>query len=90
MTSKQDYKVITSDAGQIAYAKAVAEGLIEFLKLTKKPLPSYAQKSLDDWAKEVIAGKHGNGHTNREKSLEKCGCAYSYAKVRARVNELLK
>lgn len=88
MTSQQDYKVITSDAGQTAYAKAVAEGLIEFLKLKKKTLSPI--KSLDDWAKEVIAGKHGNGHTNREKSLKKFGCTYSYAKVRARVNALLK
>lgn len=87
MTSKQDYKIITSEAGQTAYAKAVAEGLIEFLKLKKKP--SSPIKSLDDWAKEVIAGKHGNGHTNREKSLKKSGCTYAYAKVRARVNELL-
>ena len=47
-------------------------------------------KSLDDWAKEVIVGKHGNGHINREKSLKKFGCSYSYAKVRTRVNELLK
>lgn len=90
MTSGIDYGVITSDAGQTAYAKAVAEGLIEFLKLKKKPIPSSVQKSLDDWAKEVINGKHGNGHMNREKSLKKSGCTYSYAKVRARVNELLK
>jgi N-acetylmuramoyl-L-alanine amidase len=88
MTNKANHKYITSEAGQTAYAKAVAEGLIEFLKLKKKPLSP--TKSLDDWAKEVIAGKHGNGHTNREKSLKKSGCAYSYAKVRARVNELLK
>ena len=88
MTSTKDYKIITSDAGQIAYAKAVAEGLIEFLKLQKKPL--YPIKSLDDWAKEVIVGKHGNGHTNRESSLKKAGCPYSYAKVRTRVNALLK
>lgn len=88
MTNKQDYKVITSDSGQTAYAKAVAEGLIEFLKLKKKPLSP--KKSLDDWAKEVIVGKHGNGHTNREKSLKKSGCDYSYAKVRAKVNELLQ
>ncbi len=88
MTNKQDYKIITSDAGQTAYAKAVAEGLIEFLKLKKKPLSPI--KSLDDWAKEVIAGEHGNGHTNREKSLKKSGCTYAYAKVRTRVNELLK
>lgn len=48
------------------------------------------KKTLDDWAKEVINGKHGNGHTNREKSLKKSGCTYSYAKVRERVNALLK
>lgn len=35
MDGSNDYKIITSDAGQTAYAKAVAEGLIEFLGLTK-------------------------------------------------------
>lgn len=36
MDNKGDYAVITSDAGQTAYAKAVAEGLIEFFDLEKK------------------------------------------------------
>lgn len=36
MDSENDYKIITSDDGQTAYAKAVAEGLIEFLCLKKK------------------------------------------------------
>jgi len=36
MDGSTDYKVITSEAGQTAYAKAVAEGLIEFLNLKKK------------------------------------------------------
>lgn len=36
MDSNNDYKVITSDQGQDAYARAVAEGLIEFCKLEKK------------------------------------------------------
>lgn len=36
MDGTSDYKYITSDAGQEAYAKAVAEALIEFLKLKKK------------------------------------------------------
>lgn len=44
MDSNIDYKVITSETGQEAYARAVAEGLIEYLKLTKKdnlsPKPS--------------------------------------------------
>lgn len=36
MDGTEDYKYITSDKGQTAYAKAVAEGLIEFLNLKKK------------------------------------------------------
>ena len=36
MDTKKDHKIITSDEGQTAYAKAVAEGLIEFLNLKKK------------------------------------------------------
>lgn len=39
MDGKSDYNVITSDAGQEAYAKAVAEALIEFHGLKKKPEP---------------------------------------------------
>lgn len=53
-----------------------------------KTTTSTPQKSLDDWAREVKAGKHGNGHSNREKSLKKAGCQYSYSQVRARVNAL--
>lgn len=48
------------------------------------------QKSLDEWAREVINGKHGTGHENREKSLKKAGCPYAYSQVRARVNALCK
>lgn len=36
MDGTDDYKIITSDKGQTAYAKAVAEGLIAFLKLRKR------------------------------------------------------
>lgn len=46
MDSTIDYPVITSDEGQEAYAKAVAEGLIEFLDLQKKKPstnPTYIQ-----------------------------------------------
>lgn len=46
------------------------------------------KKTIEEWAKEVIAGKHGTGHANREKSLKKAGCTYAYEKVRAKVNEL--
>lgn len=36
MDGTNDYKIITSEAGQNGYARAVAEGLIKFLKLNKK------------------------------------------------------
>jgi N-acetylmuramoyl-L-alanine amidase len=44
-------------------------------------------KSIDQMANEVIVGKHGSGHETRRKSL---GISASeYAKVRARVNQLM-
>lgn len=137
MDGTSDYKYITSDAGQTAYAKAVADGLIEFLGLKKKKKTattktlyrvrsswkdaqtqkgafedldnaiaaankykmnvydskgktlytySAAKKSVTDIAKEVIAGKWGNG-ADREKKITAAG--YSYDEVQKKVNELL-
>ena len=44
MDGREDYKIITSDKGQTAYAKAVAEGLIDFLNLKKKKKVSATKK----------------------------------------------
>ena len=61
MDSRIDYPVITSDEGQNAYARAVAEGIIEFLDLKKKtndtkpePKPN-SNKIAEDgkWGKET-------------------------------------
>ena len=60
MDSNKDYKVIISDAGQEGYAQAVAEGLIEFLKLEKKP--SAANK--DDFLPKRGYFKKGDVHAN--------------------------
>ena len=49
MDGTNDYKVITSDAGQTAYAKAVAEGLIEFLGLTKKAISEELYRVRKTW-----------------------------------------
>lgn len=49
-----------------------------------KPAPSTGSKSIAQMANEVEAGKHGNGHDNRRKSL---GVSQSvYNQVRAEVN----
>lgn len=47
MDNNEDHKVITSDVGQEAYAKAVAEGLIEFLGLKKKTVAKAKTKKDD-------------------------------------------
>ena len=47
MDGTSDYKYITSEAGQAAYAKAVSEGLVEFLGLTKKATTSSGSSSKD-------------------------------------------
>ena len=55
MDSSNDYKVITSDAGQTAYARAVAEGLIEYLNLKKK-----TNKEAEDMWYKVQVGAFRN------------------------------
>ena len=60
MDGTNDYKVITSDAGQTAYAKAVAEGLIEFLGLKKKTTQTATatekkENAVLEWQKAAIA-----------------------------------
>lgn len=53
----------------------------------EKDLYPQNDKSITEMAKEVIDGKHGNGHDNRRKSL---GISQSeYDKVRADVNRLV-
>lgn len=48
----------------------------------------YTKKALEEYAQEVISGKHGNGHESRAKSLKESGCPYTYETVREKVNEL--
>lgn len=57
--------------------------------LTPNPIPTTApsRKTVDELAREVMAGLHGNGHENRKASLAKQGYN-NYEEVRARVNEL--
>lgn len=86
MDGRNDYKVITSESGQEAYAKAVVEGLVEFLNLKKKTSTSAPSKTVDEIAKEVIAGKWGNGQDRKDR-LTKAG--YDYTAIQNRVNSLL-
>lgn len=80
MDGTNDYKYITSDEGQTAYAKAVAEGLIEFLSLEKKAAP---KKTNEELAEEVKKGLWGNGQ-DRKNRLTAAG--YDYLAVQTIVN----
>ena len=51
-----------------------------------QPTPQPSKKSIDELAKECIAGKWGNGY-ERKTRLKKAG--YDYEAVQARVNELM-
>lgn len=48
MDTKKDYEVITSEAGQLGYAKAVAEALITFLDLKRKAPASKQPATTDE------------------------------------------
>jgi N-acetylmuramoyl-L-alanine amidase len=92
MDGSSDYKLITSAAGQEKYAEAIADGLIEFLKLKKKAVPATTPataptKSVKILAAEVISGKWGNGAARKE-ALTKAG--YDHAAVQAEVDRQLK
>lgn len=70
--------------------EAIAQGICNYFnikfKTAKVESPSTTKKSIDDIAKEVIAGKWGNGQ-DRKNRLTKAG--YDYNTVQNRVNQML-
>lgn len=74
--TKEDWDILAG--GKKAIAKKASK------KTTSAKAP--AKKTIEQVAREVIAGKWGNGD-DRKSKLEKAG--YSYSKVQAKVNELL-
>ena len=83
-TSNAD-KVVRNGGGvaKKKYSIAQQRGKVLF----GRPKYDMKQKSLDEVAREVIAGKWGTG-SERRANLTDAG--YNYAMVQARVNELLK
>jgi hypothetical protein len=54
---------------------------------TVAEVPKTPQKSVDEIAKEVIAGKWGNGQDRKDKLT---AAGYNYSEIQARVTALLK
>lgn len=67
------------------YIRGYAAPKYDAAKVT--PVPSTAEKSVEEVAKEVLAGKWGNGE-ERKNRLKATG--YDYAAVQAKVNQLAK
>ena len=78
MDGTKDYKVITSDAGQTAYAKAIAEALIEFHGLKKKTVATKPTTKTEVCTVEVKVLKKG-ARGNAVKALQALLIGYGYA-----------
>lgn len=90
--TKSDRDKVIYASGQQQCAKAIATAVANFygLKLNSKPTPAPTpsnKKSNTEIAKEVIAGKWGNG-AERKQRLEAAG--YDYTAVQKEVERLLK
>lgn len=83
MDSTKDYKYITSDEGQTAYARAVADGLIEYLNLQKKTVPTSTPKA-ESFLPARGYFKKGDRHENVGKIasfMRKCFPSYTSEKA---------
>ena len=93
ITNAQDVKIFNEQMDDIAKGilnvfgiKASGSAAGTSKPAESKPAASTGKKSTDTIAKEVIAGKWGNGN-DRKKKLEAAG--YNYNTIQNRVNEML-
>ena len=93
ITNAQDVKIFNGQMEDIAKGilsvfgiKASGSAAGTSKPAESKPAASTGKKSTDTIAKEVIAGKWGNGN-DRKKKLEEAG--YNYNTIQNRVNEML-
>ena len=76
-----------SNTRKLKERKWTKQGLFDKYVDYSTSTPQPVKKTVEEVAKEVLAGKWGNGDA-RKKALEKEG--YNYSQVQARVNELSK
>lgn len=83
-----DVKLYDTEKMAVAIASGIVGKDLTKQQTTPETSEPVMKKTLKEWAREVIAGKHGNGHGNRETSLKAAGCQFSYDEVKAEVNAL--
>lgn len=89
-----DIQIIDTEPERIAMGEAIAKGILKTLGIVDSvpvadPEPIQAPvvtKSIDEIAKEVIAGKYGNGEARKNAIIN---AGYDYNEVQAKVNEIV-
>ena len=84
-----DIQIINTESKRVVMGEAIAKGILKTLGIADSaPVATTTPttKSVEEVAKEVIAGKYGNGEA-RKIALKNAG--YDYAAVQARVNEIV-
>ena len=89
-----DIQIIDTEPDRIAMGEAIAKGILKTLGIVDSvpvadPEPIQAPvvtKSIDEIAKEVIAGKYGNGEARKNAIIN---AGYDYNAVQAKVNEIV-
>ena len=96
-----DIQIVADEDKRMAMGIAIAKGILRTLGVQEKtthpatqaptpipaPAPAHSSKSIEEIAREVIAGKWGNGD-DRKNRLTAAG--YNYAEVQNAVNALCK
>lgn len=84
-----DIQIINTESKRVTMGEAIAKGILKSLGIADSApvtTPAPATKSIEEVAKEVIAGKYGNGEA-RKIALKNAG--YDPSAVQAKVNELV-
>ena len=84
-----DIQIINTESKRVVMGEAIAKGILKTLGIAdSEPMttPAPTTKSIEEVAKEVIAGKYGNGEA-RKTAITNAG--YDYASVQAKVNEIV-
>ena len=84
-----DIQIINTESKRVVMGEAIAKGILKTLGIADSaPMttPAPTTKSIEEVAKEVIAGKYGNGEA-RKIALKNAG--YDPSAVQAKVNELV-
>lgn len=84
-----DIQIVNTEPKRVVMGEAIAKGILKTLGIADSaPMttPAPTTKSIEEVAKEVIAGKYGNGEA-RKIALKNAG--YDPSAVQAKVNELV-